>query len=364
MAAAAKKRSPARRILRVIVIIVLILVLAFAALLIFLTVTEYRPDDRTALEVSGSSELRPEPGDTIRVVTWNIGYGALGETADFFMDGGSHTYTADEAGVMSNISAIYSEIEDLSPDVLFLQEVDTDSSRSYHYDESALLAGSVLNADKTYAYNFRVKFIPYPIPPIGEVNSGIMTLSSYAVDSAERIQLPCPFSWPIRLGNLKRCLMVDRVSLSGSDKELVLINLHLEAYDDGEGKQAQTEMLFDVIRQEVEAGNYVIAGGDFNQTFSNVDLSAYPEIEGTWQSGRLDVSSADSGWGFYMDSSVPSCRSLDRPYAGADPDEFQFYIIDGFIVSPNVTVLSCETQDLGFKNSDHNPVCLEVSLDS
>ena len=61
--------------------------------------------------------------------------------------------------------------------------------------------------------------------------------------------------------------------MAGSDKELVIVNVHLEAYDSGEGKEAQTKMLAELLKKEQEAGNYVIAGGDFNQAFSNVDIS-------------------------------------------------------------------------------------------
>ena len=63
-----------------------------------------------------------------------------------------------------------------------------------------------------------------------------------------------------------------------------------------------------------------------------------------------------------MDPRVPTCRSLDRPYAGADPDDFQYYVIDGFIVSGNVSVERLETLDQGFVSSDHNPVLLQVTL--
>lgn len=45
------------------------------------------------------------------------------------------------------------------------------------------------------------------------------------------------------------------------------MNLHLEAYDDGEGKEAQTAMLLQILQEEYVKGNYVIAGGDFNQSF-------------------------------------------------------------------------------------------------
>ena len=39
-----------------------------------------------------------------------------------------------------------------------------------------------------------------------------------------------------------------RVPIEGTDRELVLVNLHLEAYDDGEGKIAQTRQLLPSIR--------------------------------------------------------------------------------------------------------------------
>ncbi len=63
-----------------------------------------------------------------------------------------------------------------------------------------------------------------------------------------------------------------------------------------------------------------------------------------------------------MDETVPSCRLLNMPYQGADADTFQYYLIDGFIVSNNITVKECKTQDLGFVNSDHNPVVMELKL--
>ena len=63
-----------------------------------------------------------------------------------------------------------------------------------------------------------------------------------------------------------------------------------------------------------------------------------------------------------MNSDVPSCRSLDQPYEGSDKENFQYYAVDGFIVSDNIEVRSCETKDLGFVCTDHNPVLLECVL--
>ena len=63
-----------------------------------------------------------------------------------------------------------------------------------------------------------------------------------------------------------------------------------------------------------------------------------------------------------MDSRVPTCRSLDRALNGADRTAFQFYMIDGYIVSENVQVRNLETIETNFVASDHNPVHLQFVL--
>ena len=68
------------------------------------------------------------------------------------------------------------------------------------------------------------------------------------------------------------------------------------------------------------------------------------------------------GWSYAYDLSVPSCHLLNQPYDPADTENTQHYVIDGFILSPNVTLESVETLDQGFIASDHNPVLLRVAL--
>lgn len=345
----------------------LLLLLIATALVEYLTLMEYRPEDREEIAVMPGSTGEIGPGKALRILTWNCGYGALGDNADFFMDGGKGVYTADQERVESNLDGIIKATAQMEPDVIFYQEVDRRSDRSRHVDEQIYMNNSLeensgMSLTSAYAYNFNVPFVPYPIPPIGKVRSGLLTFCSMPLESAERIQLPCPFRWPIRTANLKRCLLLGRIPLKNSDHYLVLINLHLEAYDNGEGKAAQTKMLRDILRREAEAGNYVIAGGDFNQTFSSTDISGYPVMEGMWAPGRIETDEIGEGWQCLMDSSVPTCRSLDRPYAGADHENFQYYVIDGFIVSSNIEVKSCRTRDMDFVHTDHNPVLLECVL--
>ncbi len=339
-----------------------VVLLLVAGLLLFLTVTEYRPPKSENLTLSGTALRTIAPGDSLTLMSWNLGYGALGDNADFFMDGGSGVITADEARLKSNLEGIWQAIESINPDILLAQEIDRPSHRSGDRDQVAWLQQKLEAYTAAFANNYKVAFVPYPWPPLGQVDSGLASFSAFTISRAERIQLPISFSWPVRMANLKRCLLITRLPLEGSGKELVIINLHLEAYDEGEGKAAQTKMLAELLEAEAAQGHYVIAGGDFNQVFSTANAEKYPVLEGNWAAPQIDVSQIGGAWQFLMDEALPSCRLLNQPYQGADKSNFQYYLIDGFIVSDNIQVDYLGTQDLGFVCSDHNPVVLKLTL--
>ena len=359
-------RKAGKKIVLILSAVAGVVLAAAFTLLLVLTVTEYKPADVEKVSLNGSAQKRLHAEDTIDIISWNIGFGALGDNADFFMDGGSMVKPSAKERVQENLDAITGFLAEEDADLVLLQEVDEKSTHSYYLDERSMLALGLERAGLSYenclAYNFKTLFVPYPIPPIGREQAGQVTFSAYPSSDAQRISLPCPFSYPVRLANLKRCLLVNRIPVEGSGRELVVINLHLEAYDDGSGKEAQTRMLVQLFEEEMEKGNYVIAGGDFNQTLDTVDLSKYPlQGEELWQPGVIDTSAFENVQ-CLMDERVPSCRSLNRPYDSEDPD-FQYYVLDGYLLSGNLTVKSLETVDLGFVNADHNPVRLQVIVE-
>lgn len=344
-----------KRVLRVVGIILAVIAALFAILLIFLSVTEYKPAEVEAAMLSGTSGALPE--STVRVLSFNIGYGALGKNQDFFMDGGRMVRPDSKADVETNLAGIAQILHENPADAFFLQEIDLDANRSFYINELDALAPA-LNANNAFAYNYKAAFVPYPLPMIGKVEAGLVTSTNYEVSDAARLALPVPFSWPLSTCNLKRCLLVTRVPYEG--RELVLVNLHLEAYDDGEGKAAQTEKLMDFLSAEYEKGNFVIAGGDFNQTFP--DIEQYPDVDiENWAPGVLDAGMLPDGWQFAVDASSPTCRLTSTPYSGERANT-QLYVIDGFILSPNVALKSVTTIDKDFEFSDHHPVMLEAEL--
>lgn len=349
-----------KKFFRFLLILLLVAVVAVGGLLGFLTATEYKPADVEQLEIRQLSDAPPLQEGQLTVMSWNIGYAGLGKEQDFFMDGGSHSRPGSSELVNQYLNGIVQTIEELDPDLILLQEVDTDSSRTYGIDEATALARNTA----VHALNYSCPFVPIPFPPMGKINSGLLTTTDYRISEAERISLPCPFSWPLRTANLKRCLLVTRLPIAGSEKELVLVNLHLEAYDDGEGKIAQTKQLMSLLGEEYKKGNYVIAGGDFNQVFPG-SLDAWPnEHPDLWSPGVLDGTELPEGFGYAYNFGTASCRLLNQPYDPYDTENTQYYCIDGFIVSPNVDVSMVTTLDCGFVNSDHNPVLMQFHLEA
>ena len=346
-----------KKILQGIAALLGLVILAAAGLIGYLTATEYRPEETEPVEVLSAGDQTLSPGSQLTVLTFNTGYGGLGQAQDFFMDGGEMVRPK-RADVEVNLAGIQSALQEQAADVYFLQETDRCSKRSYKIDETAMFRDA-LGMSSAFGCNYRCTYVPYPLPTIGKVESGLLTLTNFSVSDASRAALPVPFSWPLRIANLKRCLLVERIPIADSGRELVLVNLHLEAYDDGEGKAAQTKKLAEFLSSEYEKGNYVIAGGDFNQTFPNV-LEKYPITQTeNWEPGVLDAEAFSGFATLAYDDSTPTCRLLDAPY---QPGTTQVYGIDGFIVTANVSVEAVETIDLGFQYSDHNPVKLTVSL--
>ena len=78
--------------------------------------------------------------------------------------------------------------------------------------------------------------------------------------------------------------------------------------------------------------------------------------------GKIDAKDFGKDWNLLMDNSNPTCRSLDKVYKNADKKDCYYYMLDGFILSKNLQVDSIKTENLNFKNSDHNPVILKATL--
>jgi len=372
-----------KRVLKVLLILFIVIIVFAGGFILTLQIFEYNPPSVESLTVEGN---RTDEGvnrvlldTTYKIMTFNIGYASLSATEDFVMDGGTKGRMDSLAEVETNIAGISQILTDAEADFYFLQEVDVDSDRSYNTKQYQIFS-DLLAMPITLGYNYRCLFVPFPFQigqMMGSVNSGIMTAANFPVASAERHQLPGSFSWPLRLANLKRCLVITRLPIAGSDRELILINVHLSAYDDGTMRIQEMAALRELAEAEYAEGNYVIIGGDFNQTFpggvvtpgteDQPPVYKYPlKDPGFWQAFEMDADwVTDHGWqfGIDLDDDNPTCRLLHQAYDSLNHENNQYYLIDGFIVSPNVEIVGqVEIVEQDFRFSDHNPVVMNFSL--
>ena len=157
---------------------------------------------------------------------------------------------------------------------------------------------------------------------------------------------------------LDRCFLVNRYPLI-SGKELIVINTHNSAYDDGDLKLLQMEYLKDFLLEQYNQGHYIIVGGDWNQLphdfnpgfKTHMDSSAMPPV--------LPRDYLPDDWSWVYDAQVPTNRSLNTTYI---KNRSAQKIIDFYLVSPNIKAKQVKTINMEFENSDHQPVIADFRL--
>jgi endonuclease/exonuclease/phosphatase family metal-dependent hydrolase len=369
--------KPARRALKVVLVVLAILVAVVGGYLAYLVLTYSRIPDGQELSVdnaqAGVARQQLDPQATYSISTYNIGFGAYTPDYTFFMDEGvmadgtptkgTHGVAASKESVEACTEGDIQAIRSLGCDFSLWQEVDVDSDRSYHVNQLQAIEAAFADRSGAFASNFHSAFLAYPWPEMhGRVSAGILALGDVSVSSAVRRSYPVDGSFPTRFFDLDRCFEVLRIPVSNG-RDLVLINSHMSAYDAGGTiRQQQLTMLDGVMAEEYAKGNYVIAGGDWNQALcGSIELYPSQQQVPSWVHA-LDDSDLPAGFSAVRADNlaeVATCRGDDIPY---ERDVTYTTTIDGFIVSPNVTA-SARNVDLGFAYSDHNPVEMSFSLD-
>lgn len=355
-----------KTIFRVILCLLGLLLLVLACYAGYVFLTYYRLEDNLPLDVEQTdADSGPAAvGESYRLMSYNIGFGAYSDDYSFFMDGGTESRARSKEAVYENVGGAIAAVQEAAPDFLFLQEVDIDGTRSYHVDEYAYACSLLPDlGQRVFAQNYDSPYLFWPLlEPHGANRAGQATFSRCTITSALRRSLPIEEGF-MKLVDLDRCYSVSRIPMDNG-KELVLYNFHLSAYtSDGTIAEEQLKMLFSDMSAEYAAGNYAIAGGDFNKDIlgnsseifgvSGEEYTwAQPIPEGLVPEGLMIVAPFDE------EDPVASCRNADRPYG---PDNYRV-TVDGFIVSANVTVLEDRVIDTGFRWSDHNPVYMDFIL--
>ena len=342
------------------------------------------------LKVNSKASLeKVETNKELSYTSYNIGFGAYSDYYTFFMDTGydangnptQGTYgkAISKEDVIKNINGAITAAKSLNSDFYAIQEVDEDSDRAYHINQKEKFMDAFSLMDSTYCINFDSAYLFYPFnDPHGKSKAGLTTFSKYKISSANRKEYTISTSFS-KFFDLDRCFSVNRIKTSNA-KELVLINSHMSAYDEGGLiRNKQLTELNSFMVDEYNKGNYVVCGGDFNHDLLtnnpmypeyNKDNFAYKNIikqqKPDWISYMFDdnkESKFDSSLTIYAANNEPSCRDCDVVYT---PGDTFVSTVDGFIVSKNVSVTNVTTtktvESKGFSYSDHQPTTLKFKL--
>ncbi len=346
-----------KKILKALLFAIILVVAGLVAIIVYAVISDYKPKEKEIVSTAEKTEIL---NDSIEVtlLTWNIGYCGLDKDMDFFYDGGTRVFTP-KPKCINNLLEVETFLkQNDSADFIFIQEVDRDSKRSYHINEYDSLTKILNDYFPYFAKNYDVFFVPVPpLTPMGKVLSGLTTFSKYKPVSSVRYSFPGEYGFPKQLFMLDRCFLVNRYPVSNG-KELLVINTHNEAFDTGKIRRAQMDYLKNFLLNEFRKGNYVITGGDWNQT--------PPHFVSDFNTNKTDTTQMvipddylPSDWKWVYDNKTPSERNVVTAY---DPSSTTTNIFDFFLISPNIMKISVHGIQLNFENSDHNPVITKLKL--
>lgn len=191
------------------------------------------------------------------IVTYNIGY-LSGMT-------NNRAIAKPKELFESNLKKVLTEVKKVNPDIIALQEVDYNAARSYEVNQEEKLAELGYNY-VARGVNWDEYYVPFPYwPPsmhFGKIVSGQSILSKYELKDYERIVLERVADNPFYRDALYLDRLVQVVKIMIEGKEVVVINLHLEAFDKTT-RARQFEYVLNLFNKYRKTSATILLG-DFN----------------------------------------------------------------------------------------------------
>ncbi len=290
----------------------------------------------------------PQSMDTISVITWNLGYSGLGRGSDFFADGGRSWLPPGPGTTRASADAIAAWLGESEADIILTQENARASVVNYWTD----LKGRTDRALARYRGEFHADFRTRYLPPPLRISNGMAT---YVRHGRVRSEIwPMPSDGDPYDGLIRRRYGALVTYVDGPGGCWVMVNVHTSAFDEGGAlRKRQVATLLERAEAAQARGYRVVLGGDFNLRLVATGFPHTTEDEYLSWIHDFDPAVLPEGWRVVADGATPSVRTNERAYR---PGENYTTVIDGFIVSPGVDVVSVAGVDLGFRHSDHQPV--------
>ena len=279
--------------------------------------------------------------DEFTVVAYNIGY-LSGLT-------NNQAVTRDESLYRQNLETAIAALQTVNPDILALQEIDLDARRSFRVNQVEALANALAYPQQAIAVNWDKRYVPFPYwPPtahFGEILSGQAILSQFSLITHERLVLDRVPGNPFYYNALYLDRLAQVATVQIGERSLVVINLHLEAFD-APTRQRQTEFVLQ-LAETYGQQQPVLLLGDFNSAVNR-------EAEGEPRSITTVLDS-------------PILAAAVPPDQLAQPEQFTFpsdkpqHKLDYVFYTPDsLEVLDVQVLSAAAQASDHLPVVVRL----
>ena len=96
----------------------------------YVLIAYHRIPDNQTMEIRNNQTDAAQTGKDSQIVTYNIGFGAYEADYSFFMDGGTESWAWSKERLEANMSRIGDVLAGEKADFYFVEEVDTNSTRS------------------------------------------------------------------------------------------------------------------------------------------------------------------------------------------------------------------------------------------
>ncbi|MEM6465543.1 MAG: endonuclease/exonuclease/phosphatase family protein [Pseudomonadota bacterium] len=286
----------------------------------------------------------------LRVVTWNLGFGALGHEASFIGDGGTSIWPSTRRDVKANVQTIVTTLQELKADVYCLQEVSKGGTQS----RGVNILSAISEALPQHQGHFEPDIYVLGRPSRMLLPHGLALFTRLPLLAADHKVLGHS-TWG---GFIQKRHGAQLCALDAGPSTLRLSNLHLEAYTEEEGKKwAAAQRLFDWAKSSSAP---TVLAGDWNMLLA--PLGTQPDADQSYDISWAVEFPADrlpDGLSLVPAEGVPTNRSVQAPLSSG---RCLFSSLDGFVVSDGIANPSAHVVDLGFGPSDHHPVVLDLDL--
>lgn len=320
---------------------------------------------------------------TLDCITYNMSYGIMDPDFTYYKaenkmangsstkGGSSRATNKDRVIINANGSAeLVGKGVNSSVDFILFQDIDVDSTRSYYVDQKEILANSLSSMAGVFAETGSSNYVISPISsPLGRTDSRMATFSDKYISFRIRYSLPSNSEFMTKYGTNDNCVILTRFKTTGSSM-LSIINVNVGIYEDEDIRQKDLEALLKIMDYELNTkGNYCLVGGSFGYLLNGTDGEFLNNMQSpSWSKNLPDSFNADvlNGIGYSIardevaiDQSIGTVRDMSVSYSKGGSFEA---VVDGFIVSKNISVENVSVIDNGYLYSSHNPVKISFRL--